>query len=54
MKSQRNLPLDAYRGFIMLLLVANGFGFASMPKQPFYQAIARSYWLFRRKIFLRT
>ena len=36
----RFLPLDAYRGLIMLLLVSDGFGFAQLPNRGFYRLIA--------------
>lgn len=39
----RDLALDAYRGFIMLLLVSDGFGFSQLPNRPAYQAIARQF-----------
>jgi predicted acyltransferase len=37
---ERNLALDAYRGFIMILLVSNGFGFQELIHNPTYHAIA--------------
>ncbi len=40
---QRFLPLDAYRGLIMLLLVSDGFGFDKLPKEPLYQLIAHQF-----------
>lgn len=40
MDKQRFLPLDAYRGFIMILLVSEGLGFNLLPDKPFYQTIA--------------
>jgi len=36
----RFLPLDAYRGLIMILLVSNGLGFNLLPDKPFYRAVA--------------
>jgi len=39
----RDLALDAYRGFIMLLLVSEGFGFTKLWNHPAYQAIARQF-----------
>ena len=41
--SQRYLPLDAYRGLIMLLLVSGGLGFRQLPKEPFYQVLAEQF-----------
>jgi len=41
--AQRDLALDAYRGFIMLLLVSEGFGFTKLWNRPAYQAIARQF-----------
>ncbi len=38
--AQRFLPLDAYRGLIMLLLVSGGLGFSKLPKTPLYEMIA--------------
>ena len=32
-EKQRYLPLDAYRGLIMLLLVSDGFGFSRLPER---------------------
>ncbi len=40
---QRYLPLDAYRGLIMVLLVSDGFGFDKLPQKPFYQLIAHQF-----------
>lgn len=40
---QRFLPLDAYRGLIMILLVSDGFGFAALPKRGLYQWIANQF-----------
>ncbi len=40
---QRFLPLDVYRGVIMVLLVSDGFGFNKLPKEPFYQLIAHQF-----------
>jgi heparan-alpha-glucosaminide N-acetyltransferase len=39
-ESKRYLPLDAYRGLIMILLVSNGFGFQELIHNPTYHAIA--------------
>lgn len=39
----RFLPLDAYRGLIMLLLVSDGFGFAQLPSHGFYRLIAEQF-----------
>ncbi|HMD86055.1 MAG TPA: DUF5009 domain-containing protein [Terriglobia bacterium] len=39
----RFLPLDAYRGLIMILLVSDGFGFAQLPNQGFYHFIANQF-----------
>jgi heparan-alpha-glucosaminide N-acetyltransferase len=36
----RFLPLDAYRGLIMILLVSNGFGFTRLPNYGLYRIIA--------------
>ena len=36
----RFLPLDAYRGLIMILLVSDGFGFAQLPNHGIYGFIA--------------
>jgi predicted acyltransferase len=41
--SQRYVPLDAYRGLIMLLLISHGFGIAALPSLPVYEAIARQF-----------
>jgi predicted acyltransferase len=38
--SQRFLPLDAFRGLIMILLVSSGFGFGALSQYPQYHAIA--------------
>ncbi len=37
---QRNLPLDAFRGFIMLTLCSSGFGFLALKDQPGYRVVA--------------
>jgi len=37
---QRYLALDAYRGFIMLMLVSHGFGFGELQGDPTYGRIA--------------
>lgn len=34
LKIQRYLALDAYRGFIMLMLVSHGFGFGELAGDP--------------------
>jgi len=39
----RFLPLDAYRGLIMILLVSDGFGFARLPRQGFYGVLANQF-----------
>ncbi|MBI3693260.1 MAG: DUF5009 domain-containing protein [Acidobacteria bacterium] len=39
----RLTSLDAYRGFIMLILAANGFGFSALAKHPRYGVIARQF-----------
>jgi len=39
----RFLPLDAYRGLIMILLVSDGFGFAQLPKQGLTGIIANQF-----------
>ena len=39
----RFLPLDAYRGLIMILLVSDGFGFAQLPNHGFYHFIANQF-----------
>jgi heparan-alpha-glucosaminide N-acetyltransferase len=39
----RSLPLDAYRGLIMLLLVSEGFGLSELPKKPLYQFFAHQF-----------
>ncbi len=41
--SGRNLPLDAYRGLIMLLLVSGGFGFAQLSKTPLIELVANQF-----------
>jgi heparan-alpha-glucosaminide N-acetyltransferase len=41
--SERNLPLDAYRGLIMLLLVSEGFGLRDLPAKPFYRFLANQF-----------
>ncbi len=43
LEKQRFLPLDAYRGLIMVLLVSDGFGFDKLPKQPLYDLIAHQF-----------
>jgi heparan-alpha-glucosaminide N-acetyltransferase len=42
-ESMRNLSLDAYRGFIMLLLVSGGFGFAQLPKTPLVEFVTHQF-----------
>jgi predicted acyltransferase len=42
-EKQRYLPLDAYRGLIMILLVSEGLGFSELPQQPLYQTIANQF-----------
>jgi len=39
----RFLPLDAYRGLIMLLLVSDGFGFSQLPNRGIYHYIAEQF-----------
>jgi len=39
-KIQRYLALDAYRGFIMLMLISHGFGFGELQGHPVYGGIA--------------
>jgi len=39
----RFLPLDAYRGLIMILLVSDGFGFAQLPNRGIYHYIAEQF-----------
>lgn len=39
----RFLPLDAYRGLIMILLVSDGFGFAQLPNRSVYHYIAEQF-----------
>ncbi len=43
MKIERYLALDAYRGFIMLMLVSHGFGFGELQQHPVYGSIARQF-----------
>lgn len=40
---ERFLPLDAYRGLIMILLVSQGFGFGELTNHPVYGAIANQF-----------
>lgn len=40
---QRFLPLDVYRGLIMILLVSDGLGFNLLPDKPLYRAIAHQF-----------
>jgi predicted acyltransferase len=42
-QKQRYLPLDAYRGLIMILLVSDGFGFDQLPNQGVYHFIAHQF-----------
>ncbi len=42
-KIQRYLALDAYRGFIMLMLVSQGFGFHELQDHPVFGGIARQF-----------
>ena len=42
-KVQRYLALDAYRGFIMLLLVSHGFGFGGLQDDSVFGGIARQF-----------
>ena len=42
-EKQRYLPLDAYRGLIMILLVSDGFGFSELTGHPFYGFIANQF-----------
>jgi predicted acyltransferase len=39
-EKQRYLPLDAYRGLIMILLVSEGFGFSELTNDPIFHGIA--------------
>jgi predicted acyltransferase len=39
-EKQRYLPLDAYRGLIMILLVSEGFGFSELTNDPILHGIA--------------
>jgi len=39
----RLLSLDAYRGFIMLVLVSHGFGFPALKKDPLFAWVAREF-----------
>ncbi len=39
----RFLPLDAYRGLIMILLISEGFGFRQLPNRGFYHIIAEQF-----------
>jgi len=41
--TQRFLPLDAYRGLIMILLISDGFGFTQLPKRGLYHLIANQF-----------
>ena len=42
-EKHRFLPLDAYRGLIMILLVSDGLGFNLLPDKPLYRAIANQF-----------
>jgi predicted acyltransferase len=42
-EKQRYLPLDAYRGLIMILLVSDGFGFSELTNHPVYGVIANQF-----------
>jgi predicted acyltransferase len=42
-KVQRYLALDAYRGFIMLMLVSHGFGFGELKDDPVWGGLARQF-----------
>jgi len=42
-EKQRYLPLDVYRGLIMLLLVSDGFGFGELPRVGLYALIAHQF-----------
>jgi heparan-alpha-glucosaminide N-acetyltransferase len=42
-EKRRFLPLDAYRGLIMILLVSEGFGFGELTNHPVYGAIANQF-----------
>ncbi len=42
-KIKRYLALDAYRGFVMLMLVSNGFGFGALQDHPTWGAIANQF-----------
>src|SRR5580700_7470494 len=48
-ESRRFLPLDAFRGLIMILLVSDGFGFQALLHVPLYHSIAvqfdHSFWV---------
>jgi predicted acyltransferase len=41
--SQRFLPLDAFRGLIIVLLVSDGFGLRALEKHPIFDLIARQF-----------
>jgi len=43
LEKQRYLPLDAYRGLIMILLVSEGFGFRQLHGTPFYDWLAHQF-----------
>jgi predicted acyltransferase len=43
MTGQRFVALDAYRGFIMVVLAASGFGFAALKNHPTWGAIAHQF-----------
>jgi predicted acyltransferase len=42
-EKQRYLPLDAYRGLIMILLVSDGFGFSKLTNDPVFHGIANQF-----------
>jgi predicted acyltransferase len=42
-EKQRLVPLDAYRGLIMILLVSDGFGFTQLPDTGFSGLVARQF-----------
>jgi predicted acyltransferase len=41
--SQRFLPLDAFRGLIMVLLVSDGFGLQALDKHPIFHSIGQQF-----------
>ena len=42
-EKQRDLPLDAFRGLIMILLISDGFGFAQLPDRGIFHYIAEQF-----------